>query len=110
MTTQHTSEALPQIFLYEGLTDINVTDNGSQCVSKSFNNFCVKLNISHLTLPIFHPCFWQFKWGSATFKLLSVLLKKRGKFLCIKSKFASSKLEKTGKHVLKFFIVANQKI
>ena len=37
------------------LPDTIVSDNDVQFVSREFENFCVKLNIKHLTSPIFHP-------------------------------------------------------
>ena len=54
-TSKHTIDALQQIFSFEGLPDTIVSDNGVQFVSREFENFCVKLNIKHLTSPIFHP-------------------------------------------------------
>ena len=37
------------------MPDTIVIDNGTQFVSKVFENFCVKFNIVHLTSPVFHP-------------------------------------------------------
>ena len=54
-TSKHTIESLQQIFSIEGLPDTIVTDNGTQFVSSEFENFCVGLNIKHLTSPVFHP-------------------------------------------------------
>ena len=54
-TTDHTIDALQQIFAIEGLPDTIVTDNGTQFVSNVFEQFCAKFNIKHLTSPVFHP-------------------------------------------------------
>ena len=54
-TSKHTIDALQQIFSFQGLPDTIVSDNGVQFVSREFENFCVKLNIKHLTSSIFHP-------------------------------------------------------
>ena len=46
---------MQQIFSFEALPDTIVSDNGVLFVSREFENFCVKVNIKHLTSPIFHP-------------------------------------------------------
>ena len=32
-----------------------VTDNGTQCVSREYEQFCAKFNIGHVTSAVFHP-------------------------------------------------------
>ena len=54
-TSNHTVDAVQQIFSFEGLSNNIVTDNGPQFVSTVFEEFCANLNIKHLTSPIFHP-------------------------------------------------------
>ena len=54
-TTDHTIDALQQIFAIEGLPDTIVTDNASQFVSSVFEQFCAKFNINHLTSCVFYP-------------------------------------------------------
>ena len=54
-TSNHTVDALQQIFSFAGLPNTIVTDNGPQFVSTVFENFCANLNIKHLTSRIFHP-------------------------------------------------------
>lgn len=54
-TTKSTVNSLEHIFSIEGLPDTIVTDNGTQFVSHEFENYCAKLNIRHVTSPVFHP-------------------------------------------------------
>ena len=54
-TSKHTIDVLQQIFAKEGLSDAIVTENGSQFVLSEFDDFCMLLNIKHLTMLVFHP-------------------------------------------------------
>ena len=53
-TSKHTIDVLEQIFAIEGLPDTIVTDNGTQFVSREFEQFCAKFNIRHVTSAVFH--------------------------------------------------------
>ena len=54
-TSKRTIDVLEQIFAFEGLPDTIVTDNGTQFVSREFEQFCANFNIRHVTSAVFHP-------------------------------------------------------
>ena len=54
-TSEQTIRALSSIFAIEGLPETLVSDNGPQLTSATFQDFCSKNGIKHVTTAPFHP-------------------------------------------------------
>ncbi|CAH8575264.1 unnamed protein product [Schistosoma guineensis] len=54
-TTTQTMQLLTEMFSRNGLSDIIVSDNGSQFTSSQFQEFCKRLSIKHFRSPPYHP-------------------------------------------------------